>query len=105
MTSRSATTALLALLRLRRESNKLTIVIQQNDDDSLTPLIKPLKCGEYTIVGIRFPKGVRGRRRFARRYCKLGGYPLAAAKGLAAMDDWTYSKVIAAIENWNAKSA
>lgn len=105
LTRKAATSALLDLLKVRRESNMITLVIQQNDDGSLTPLIKPLKVGEYTIIGIRFPKGVRGRRRFGRRYCKEGGYPLAASKGLAAMDDWTYSKVIYAIENWDGKSA
>lgn len=100
LTRKTATKAMLDLLSRRRKAGTLTIVVQQNDDDSLTSLIRPLKQGEYTIVGLRFPKGIRGRRRFARRYCKQSGYSVAASRGLAKMDDWTYSKVIATIENW-----
>lgn len=90
----AAVTALGELLRRRLEAGRRTIVCQSDSDGSVQELIKSMEPGSLVVIGLRFPKGVRGRRRFARRICDRLGLPRSAARGTEQIEPWGYEPVI-----------
>ena len=89
------------LLRARSEAGRSTVVCQANTDCHVDVLIAAAPRGTLALVGLRFPKGKRGRLRFARRMCELRGIPKDAARGTDQILPWRYDRVIEAIEAWD----
>jgi hypothetical protein len=91
----AAVAAVCELLRLRSETRRRTVVCQSESDGSVEALMDAMECGSLAVVGLRFPKGSRGRLRFARRICDDLGLARAAAKGTDLIEPWGYAEVIA----------
>jgi hypothetical protein len=88
----------LLLLRVARSSK--TIVTDAAGDGSAERLLGAMTSGDTVIVGLRFPKGRRGRLRYARKMCVEQGLPLQAASGTDRMEPWTYQRVSDALLRW-----
>lgn len=86
--------ALHELLTHRAASGRRSIVIQNNGDGSIEYLMDRMKAGSMVVLGLRFPKGPRGRLRFARRICDDLGVPREAARGTHTLDPWNYTRVL-----------
>ncbi len=86
------------LLRCRGEIGRSTVVCQCDTDSSIDVLIAAAPCGTLALVGLRFPKGKRGRLRFARRMCEERGIAKEMARGTDQIEPWRYDRVIEAIE-------
>jgi hypothetical protein len=89
-----AVSALSELLRLRAEAGLRTCVCQDDADGSVRLLMDRLPSGSYAVIGLRFPKGERGRLRFARRACDELGLPRIAARGTDLIEPWGYERVV-----------
>ncbi|MFT7518958.1 MAG: hypothetical protein ACI9MC_001092, partial [Kiritimatiellia bacterium] len=69
-------------------------------DGSVNLLMDRILPGQMVVLGLRFPKGRRGRVRFATRMCEQLGLPKVAGRGTETLDPWGYAQVIAYLENW-----
>jgi hypothetical protein len=90
--------ALGELLSARLAMGCRTIVVQWDGDPSLDGVLKGLEPGAVATLGLRFPAGVRGRRRAVRRICAEMGLPTSAGRGLSSLEPWTYARVRAALD-------
>lgn len=90
----AAVSAFSGLMRRRREAGKRTYVCQSDSDGSVEQLIAAMEPGSLVIIGLRFPKGARGRLRFARRMCDEMGLARSLARGADQLDPWGYDRVI-----------
>ncbi len=92
---------LLKELLVRRARAKLrTLVVQSDSDGSIDELIGVMPPGTLAVIWLRFPKGKRGRLRFARRVCRDVGAPEQAANGTENMQPWRYDQVVDAVRRW-----
>lgn len=89
------------LLQLRLEAGHQTVVCQSDHDGSVDLLMECVAPGAMVVLGLRFPKGERGRLRFARRICDQKGIPRVAARGTHHLDPWGYAEVIAYLDGWS----
>ena len=88
------------LVEAREADGRRTLICQRDCDGSVDELIAVLKPGTAVVIGLRFPTGKRGRRRFARRACEELAAPREAARGTEQLDPWRYEDVIEAIRRW-----
>lgn len=88
------------LLRDRSERGLRTLVCQPDHDGSVNLLMDEVEPGSSVVVALRFPKGRRGRLRFATRQCEKMGIPKTAAKGSETIEPWGYAQVLAFLEEW-----
>lgn len=91
----AAVDALCELLNGRAARGRRTLVCQNDQDGSIEVLMGEMEAGSMAIVGLRFPKGTRGRLRFARRVCDEMSLPRIAARGTDVLEPWGYERVIA----------
>ena len=89
----AAVQAFCTLMRARREACRRTFICQSDYDGSAEELIMAMEPGSLVVVGLRFPKGARGRLRFARRMCDELGLPRTAARGTEILEPWGYARV------------
>ena len=89
------------LLRARSETGRSTVICQANTDSHVDVLAAAAPRGTLALVGLRFPKGKRGRLRFARRMCEVRQIPKEAARGTDQILPWRYDRVIQTLEAWN----
>lgn len=85
------------LLDRRGEDGLRTFVCQDPHGGSVYPLVDGRTPGSTVLVGLRFPEGRRGRRRFALRMCAQLGLPPSAAGGLEKLQPWNYRAVVDAL--------
>jgi len=90
----AAVSAFCGLMRRRRDAGQHTFVCQSDSDGSVEQLIAAMEPGSLVIIGLRFPKGARGRLRFARRMCDEMGLARALARGADQLDPWRYDGVV-----------
>lgn len=88
------------LLVQRARQKRRTLVVQSDSDGSIDELIGVMPPGTLAVIGLRFPKGKRGRLRFARRICREVGAPEQAANGTEKLEPWRYQHVIDAVRRW-----
>ena len=88
------------LVEQRARTGRRTVLCQCDSDGSIDELIAVLRPGSSVVIGLRFPKGKRGRLRFARRVCEEVGAPREAARGTDQMDPWRYDTVVEVIRKW-----
>ena len=88
------------LLEARAQDGRKTVVCQCDEDGSVDELIRVMRPGSVAVIGLRFPKGKRGRLRFARRACEEHGAPREAARGTDQLEPWRYERVIETIRRW-----
>lgn len=88
------------LVDLRRREGRRTVLCQRDCDGSIDELIAVLKPGTHVVIGLRFPKGPRGRMRFARALCDVLGAPREAARGTDQLDPWRYDRVVEVVRRW-----
>jgi hypothetical protein len=98
----AAVGALKELLLARAEAGRRTLVCQSDDDCSIDVLMAAMETGVMAVVGLRYPKGTRGRLRFARRVCDDLHVPRTAARGTDLLEPWGYAMVIARLSEWKA---
>lgn len=96
----AAVTLLVELLRKRAEARRRTLVCQNAEDGSIETLLGAMEAGSLVTIGLRFPKGPRGRLRFARRVCDELGLPRSAARGTETLEPWGYAAVREHLERW-----
>ncbi len=96
----AAVAALCALMRQRQQAGRITLMCQNDADGSLDELIAAMEPGSLVVIGLRFPKGARGRMRFARRVCDELGLPRMAARGTDQIEPWGYDEVKAFLREW-----
>ena len=92
--------AMYELLVQRASSGRRSIVIQNDADGSIDRLMDRMPAGSMVVLGLRFPKGPRGRLRFARRLCDGLGVPRAAARGAHTIEPWNYAVVVERVQAW-----
>lgn len=92
------------LLRARAEAGRRTVVVQSDSDGSLDVLMDRMSTDSYVLLGLRFPKGVRGRLRFARRMCDELEIDREAARGSQHLEPWRYTTVIEHITDYQQLS-
>jgi hypothetical protein len=90
----AAVAALCELIRARADACRRTLIVQNEEDCSVDTLIASMEPGEIVVIGLRFPKGPRGRLRFARRACDELGIARTAARGTDLIEPWGYARVI-----------
>jgi len=90
-----AVAAICQLLKERQKASRRTIVCQSDSDGSVEELIAAMEPGSLVVVGLRFPKGERGRQRFARRQCEVLELSKSLAKDTHNIEPWGYDRVIA----------
>lgn len=95
----AAVNALLELVLARSKRGRRTVLCQCDTDCSLDVLMGALEVGSAAVIGLRFPKGLRGRLRFARRACDEEGVSRTFALGTAAIEPWGYAAVTEAIRS------
>ncbi len=88
------------LLEARTRGEKRTMVCQPDHDGSINLLMDSVEPGSTVVLGLRFPKGRRGRQRFARRVCEDMGIPKTAARGTETLEPWGYAQVKAHLAEW-----
>lgn len=88
------------LVEFRRRDGRRTVLCQRDCDGSIDELIALLKPGTSVVVGLRFPKGPRGRLRFARALCDVLGAPREAARGTEQLEPWRYDRVVDVVRRW-----
>jgi len=93
------------LLRERAAEGRRTLVCQPDHDGSVNLLMDEVEPGSSVVVALRFPKGRRGRLRFATRQCEKMAIPKTAAKGSEVIEPWGYAQVIAFLEEWERNNA
>lgn len=93
---------LVELLRARAQARRRTIVCQSDNDGSVEALIGSMEAGSIVVVGLRFPKGKRGRLRYARRVCDDLEIPREAARGTETLEPWRYDLVAKYLSRWPA---
>lgn len=91
---------LVELLRERERERRRTIVCQSDNDGSIEALIGAMDIGSIVVVGLRFPKGRRGRLNYARRVCDELGIPREAARGTEIIEPWGYEVVAEHLRRW-----
>jgi hypothetical protein len=96
-------TVLHELLNGRAQAGLRTVVCQTNLDGSVEALMAGMEPGSLVVVGLRFPKGRRGRLKFARRVCEVLEVPFVAALGTPEIEPWAYAKVIGFLQTWKAE--
>ena len=72
---------------------------QSDTDGSVEELIATMEPGSLVVIGLRFPKGERGRLRFARRQCDRLGLPKSLARGTDQLEPWGYDRVVAHLKS------
>lgn len=95
----SAVQAFCGLMRSRQISGRRTLICQSDYDGSAEELIMAMEPGSLVVIGLRFPKGARGRLRFARRVCDELGLPRTEARGTDLLDPWGYDRVIRQLQH------
>ncbi len=85
------------LVRERVAAGRRTVLVQGDHEASLDVLLREFDDGVRATVALRFPKGERGRLRFARRVCDRLGIPRTAARGTEQIEPWSYLAVIRAL--------
>lgn len=93
------------LLRQRSEAGLRTLVCQPDHDGSVNLLMDQVGPGQSVVLALRFPKGKRGRLRFATRQCERLQISKMAAKGSEAIEPWGYAQVVAHLEEWARNNA
>ena len=93
----AAVDALIELLIARLLDGRRTVLCQSDDDGSLDVLLGAITPGTAAVIGLRFPKGPRGRLRFARRVCDEAGVPRSMARTASEIEPWSYDAAIAAV--------
>lgn len=88
------------LLRERNSKGLKTLVCQPDHDGSVNLLMDQVEPGSTVVLGLRFPKGRRGRLRFATRQCERMGLPKTAARGTETIEPWGYAQVKAYLDDW-----
>ena len=88
------------LLDARIAQSSRTVVTDAAGDGSAERLLDGMAAGDTVIIGLRFPKGRRGRLRYARRICAEQGLPREAAAGTDRIEPWTYQAVSDALFRW-----
>ena len=88
------------LLDARTAVSSRTLVTDASGDGSAERLLDGMAAGDTVIIGLRFPKGRRGRLRYARRRCAEQGLPREAAAGTDRLEPWTYQAVSDALLRW-----
>lgn len=91
---------LVELLRARLEARRRTVVCQSDNDGSAEALIGAMEAGSLVVIGLRFPKGKRGRLRYARRVCDELEIPREAARGTELLEPWRYDRVADHLRRW-----
>jgi hypothetical protein len=82
------------LIRLRTEAQRRTFLCQRDEDGSVSLLMDELEPGSTVLLGLRFPKGRRGRLRFATRVCDQEGWNKKNAQRTVDLEPWGYDVVI-----------
>lgn len=101
----AAIDALVELLDARAKRGRRTVLCQGDDDSSLDAVLAALAPGSAAVIGLRFPKGPRGRLRFARRVCDDVGVPRSMARPASEVEPWGYDEVIAFLRSTSARRA
>lgn len=101
----AAVAALKELAMARAERLRRTLICQSDDDGSVDAFVQTMEPGTMAIIGLRFPKGARGRLRFARRVCDELGIERSAALGADALEPWGYAAVIAHLSEVKTKAS
>ncbi len=99
----AAVDALCELLYARSDAGFRTLVCQGTSDASVEELMGRMPAGSLAVIGLRFPKGSRGRLRFARRACDELAIPRTAARSTDLIEPWGYARVMAALQEWKRK--
>lgn len=94
----AAVAAYASLFRQRIDAGRLTLVVQNDDDASIHEVLAHIAPGEAAVVGLRFPKGPRGKLRFARKMCDELLLPRRAASGTEDLEPWEYERVLSEIK-------
>lgn len=92
------------LLRIRSDQGYRTMVCQPDHDGSVNLLMDEVAPGSTVMLGLRYPKGRRGRVRFAARICDQLRIPRTAARGTESLEPWGYAQVIAYLEDWRRQN-
>ena len=92
--------SLVELFRKRIDDGMRTVVVQSDGDGSIDRVLARMEAGASVVVGLRYPKGGRGKLRFARRVCDELGIPRSAARGTDAIVPWGYAQVIHTLQEW-----
>lgn len=95
----AALRALGELLSARAAAGRRTLVVQGEDPESIDALMSQIDPRDVAIVGLRFPKGERGRLRFARRVCEDLGISRLHARPAAAIAPWSYPAALAFLQH------
>ena len=90
----AAVEALRDLLKTRARGGHRTLVCQLDSDGSIHEVVAEMEPGSVVVMGLRYPKGPRGRLRFARRMCDAIDLPRTAARGTDIIDPWGYDAVV-----------
>ena len=93
------------LLGARTAGGFRTAVVEVPGDGSVEALLRCMPPGASVVIGLRFPKGQRGRVRFARRECQRLGLGQSAAAATARLEPWTYRRVTEFLERSVDKDA
>jgi len=96
----AAVDALCELLYACSDAGVRTLVCQGSSDASVEELMGRMPAGSLAVIGLRFPKGTRGRLRFARRACDGLALPRTAARGTDSLEPWGYAQVMDALREW-----
>lgn len=88
------------LLRARAAARRRTVVCQTDNDGSVEALMGAMEAGSIVVIGLRFPKGRRGRLRYGRRVCDALGIPRDAARGTESLEPWRYDLVSHHLSRW-----
>jgi hypothetical protein len=88
---------LLALLALRSEAGRHTVVCDASGDGSVEELLARAPIGSAAVLGLRLPSSRSGRLRFARRLCQTLDLPRTLAQGTEALEPWGYAAVAQAL--------
>jgi hypothetical protein len=93
---KSAVAMVVELLIARAKVGQRTSLCQSHaDGGSIHALISGMPPGSLVVIGLRFPKGRRGRLRFAMRMCKDLDVQSSEARATVDLTPWTYARVIA----------
>jgi hypothetical protein len=98
LSNRPGVVSMLAeLLLVRAAARRRTVICQCDTDGSVTELIGEMSPGSLVVIGLRFPMGLKGRLRFARRMCDDLAVARSRARGTEKLESWDYDVVVAVL--------
>jgi hypothetical protein len=111
----AAVNALVELVAARAATGRRTVICQGDDEATMDALLAalqgagtgarmPCEPALVAILGLRFPKGDRGRLRFARRACDELDINRLHAKEASLVEPWGYEAVVHALKKQAAGS-